>query len=44
MDYQNIRTDDFTEFTLIFMCFNGYFDTILSKFFGPEKNIITNNL
>ena len=44
MDYQNIRTDDFTEFTLIFMRFNGYFNRILSKVFGVEENIITINL
>ena len=44
MDYQNIRTDDFTEFTLIFMRFNGYFNRILSKVFGLEVNIITINL
>ena len=44
MDYQNIRTDDFTEFTLIFMRFNGYFNRILSKVFGLEENIITINL
>ena len=44
MDYQNIRTDDFTEFTLIFMRFNGYFNRILSKVFGVEENVITINL